>query len=73
LRSRARAIETYHLLDQDTRDMYDGFAAGINRYVELNRAEYPAGMPTDFTGYDVASLHIGEAPPAARSGASSRP
>jgi acyl-homoserine-lactone acylase len=66
LRSRARAIETYHLLDQETRDMYDGFAAGINRYVELHRTEYPAGFPTDFTGYDVASLHIGDAPPAAR-------
>lgn len=66
IRSRNRAIETYHLLDQDTRDMYDGFAAGINRYVELHRAEYPAGMPADFTGYDVASLHIGDTPPAAR-------
>src|SRR5512134_2569937 len=53
LRSRARAIETYHLLDQETRDFYDGFAAGINRYVELHRAEYPPGMPTDFNGYDV--------------------
>ncbi|HEX7122785.1 MAG TPA: penicillin acylase family protein, partial [Gemmatimonadaceae bacterium] len=31
-RARARAIETYHLLEQDTRDYYEGFAAGINRY-----------------------------------------
>jgi acyl-homoserine-lactone acylase len=66
LRSRARAIETYHLLDPETRDLYDGFAAGINRYVALHLNEYPAGFPTDFTGYDVASLHIGDGPPAAR-------
>jgi len=66
LRTRARVVETYHLLDQETRDLYEGFAAGINRYVELHRAEFPAGMPTDFTGYDVAALHIGGEPPAAK-------
>ncbi len=58
-RARARAIETYHLLDQETRDLYDGFAAGVNRYVELHGGEFPAGMPTDFTGYDVATLDVG--------------
>src|SRR5688572_33223526 len=36
LRARSRAIATYHLLDPETRDVYDGFAAGINRYVELH-------------------------------------
>jgi acyl-homoserine-lactone acylase len=66
LRARARAIATYHLLEPETRDLYDGFAAGINRYVELNRAEFPAGMPSDFTGYDVATLDIGDPPPAAK-------
>src|SRR5688572_21287571 len=66
LRARDRAIETYHLLEQETRDIYDGFAQGINRYVELNRAKFPAGMPSDFSGYDVATLHIGDGPPAAR-------
>ena len=64
IRSRNRAIETYHLLDQETRDMYDGFAAGINRYVELHRTD-TRGMPTDFAGYDVASLHRRH-PPTAR-------
>jgi acyl-homoserine-lactone acylase len=58
-RARARAIATYHLLDQETRDVYDGFAAGINRYVTLHPAEFIPGMPADFTGYDVATLHIG--------------
>ena len=66
LQARARAIETYHLLDQDTRDIYDGFAAGINRFVALNPSKFPAGMPSDFTGYDVATIHIGDGPPAAR-------
>jgi acyl-homoserine-lactone acylase len=66
LRARARAIQTYHLLDQETRDVYDGFAAGVNRYVELHQGEFPPGMPADFSGYDVATLHIGDGPPAAK-------
>ena len=66
LRARARAIETYHLLDQETRDIYDGFAAGVNRFVTLYPAQFPAGMPSDFSGYDVATLHIGDGPPAAK-------
>jgi acyl-homoserine-lactone acylase len=66
LRARDRAIETYHRLDQETRDIYDGFAAGVNRYVALHSGEFPEGMPTDFSGYDVATLHIGDGPTAAR-------
>ena len=66
LRERARAIETFHLLQPETRDLYDGFAAGVNRYVTLHRDEFPAHIPTDFSGYDVATLHIGDGPPAAR-------
>ena len=66
LRARARAIETYHLLDPETRDIYDGFAAGVNRYVQLFPDDFPAGMPSDFSGYDVATLHIGDGPPPAK-------
>jgi acyl-homoserine-lactone acylase len=58
-RLRARAIETYHLLEQPTRDIYEGFAAGVNRYIALHPAEFVANMPTNFTGYDVATLDIG--------------
>jgi acyl-homoserine-lactone acylase len=65
-RARARAIETYHLLDPETRDVYEGFAAGVNRYVERHPEEFPPGMPIDFAGYDVAALHIGDGPPAAK-------
>jgi acyl-homoserine-lactone acylase len=66
LRDRARAVATYHLLEPETRDMFDGFAAGVNRYIELHGEEFPEGMPADFSGYDVAALHIGNGPPAAR-------
>src|SRR6266545_3006375 len=66
LQARARAIATYHLLDPETRDIYDGFAAGVNRYVALHADQFPAGMPADFSGYDVAALHIGNGPPAAK-------
>jgi len=53
---RNRVIQTYHLLDQETRDVYDGFAAGLNRYIDLHRQEFPARMPADFSGYDVAAV-----------------
>jgi acyl-homoserine-lactone acylase len=66
VRARPRAIETYHLLDAETRDVYDGFAAGVNRYVTQNPAQFPPAMPRDFSGYDVAALHIGDGPTAAR-------
>ena len=65
-RSRARALQTYHLLDPETRDLYEGFAAGINRWISRHPAGFPAGMPTDFNGYDVATLDIGDGPPAAK-------
>ena len=56
---RNRVIQTYHLLDQETRDVYDGFAAGLNRYIALHPAEFPAHMPNDFSGYDVAAIDAG--------------
>jgi acyl-homoserine-lactone acylase len=53
-----RAIENYHRLDELTRDVYEGFAVGLNRYIELNPEDFPPGMPR-FTGYDVAAQDIG--------------
>ena len=49
------AVENYPRLEQATRDAYEGFAAGVNRYVELHPREIPAGFKPNFTGYDVAS------------------
>ncbi|PYP41328.1 MAG: hypothetical protein DMD43_06790, partial [Gemmatimonadetes bacterium] len=54
----ARAVADYHRLDQPTRDVYEGFAAGINRYVRLHPEELPAGFPPDFSGYDVATRDV---------------
>ena len=54
----ARAVADYHRLDQPTRDVYEGFAAGINRYVALHPQEFPAGFPADFSGYDVATRDV---------------
>jgi acyl-homoserine-lactone acylase len=56
---RDRMIQTYHLLDQETRDVYDGFAAGINRYIDLHLEQFPPHMPKDFSGYDVAAVDAG--------------
>lgn len=57
-RDRLRASETFRLLEKSTREIYDGFAAGINRYVTVNPKEFPVNMPSDFTGVDVAALDI---------------
>ena len=61
-RERDRAIATYHKLDQETRDVYEGFAIGVNRYVELHPEEFPPNMLRNFTGYDVATLDVDLAP-----------
>lgn len=58
-----RALESYHLLDQDTRDVYEGFAAGVNRYLELHAGEFPAWLEPDFTGHDVHAQGIDWASP----------
>ena len=53
-----RAVETYPLIDRDTREVYEGFAAGANRYVELHPEEFPAGFTPHFTGYDVLAHDV---------------
>ena len=58
-RQYARAVETYPLLEQETRDVYEGFAAGVNRYVQLHPDQFPAEMKTTFTAYDVAARDVG--------------
>ena len=52
-----RAVETYFLTDRDTRDVYEGFAAGVNRYIALHPDEFPPWR-VEFTGYDVAAAYI---------------
>ncbi len=53
-----RAVETYAFVDVDTREAYEGFAAGANRYVELHPEEFPAGFAPAFTGYDVLAHDV---------------
>jgi acyl-homoserine-lactone acylase len=60
-RARERAVETFHLLDQETRDVYEGFAIGVNRWVELHPADFAPGMFRDFTGHDAAAMDVGRA------------
>jgi acyl-homoserine-lactone acylase len=52
------AVATYPFLSQDTRDVYEGFAAGVNRYVELYPEEFPAGFAPKFDGYDVLAHDV---------------
>jgi acyl-homoserine-lactone acylase len=62
-RGYAIAVRRYPELDQATRDVYEGFAAGVNRYVELHPGEFPAGFAPRFTGYDVAARDVSVATP----------
>jgi acyl-homoserine-lactone acylase len=62
-RSYAIAVAKYPALGQDTRDVYEGFAAGANRYIELHPDKFPAGFAPRFTGYDVAARDVTTANP----------
>ena len=53
-----RAVQAYPSVDQPTRDVYDGFAVGVNRYIELHPAEFPPGFAPHFTGYDVLAKDV---------------
>ena len=53
-----RAVQTYTSIDQDTRDVYEGFAAGVNRYIALHPEEFPSWMRPGFTGQDVAAAYV---------------
>ncbi len=57
-RAYAIAVERYPLLEEATRDVYEGFAAGANRYVELHPNEFPVGFAPRFTGYDIAARDV---------------
>ena len=63
-RDYALAVEHYAQIDQATRDVYEGFAAGVNRYIALNPEEFPPEFAPNFTGYDVAARDVSSASPA---------
>lgn len=72
------AVDRYPSLDPATRDAYEGFAAGVNRYIATHPQEFPTGFDPRFTGHDVAARDINQVTPAqarrflARVGAGSR-
>ena len=53
-----RAVQMYDSLRQDTRDIYDGFAQGMNHYIRVNRGRLPEWMQPDFTATDVFARDI---------------
>lgn len=54
------AVATYHRLAQDTRDLLEGYAAGVNAYITMHPEEVPPAVEPDFTGHDAAALWIDE-------------
>jgi len=57
-REYALAVQNYPRLEQSTRDVYEGFAAGVNRYIDLHPNEFPAGFKPNFSGYDIAARDV---------------
>ncbi len=54
----ARAVETFDLLDPRARQVYVGFAEGVNRYIRLHPDEYPSWVKPDFTGVDALARDV---------------
>jgi acyl-homoserine-lactone acylase len=52
------ALATFHLLDEDTRAVYRGFAMGVGYYVATHPEEFPEWMPVSFTAHDVLARDI---------------
>lgn len=58
LRQREKNAAKYSTLSADVRQIYEGFAAGVNRYIELHPEVFPANMPSDFKPVDVAMAEM---------------
>jgi acyl-homoserine-lactone acylase len=56
----AHAVDTYPLLAQDTRDLLEGYAAGVNDYVAAHGTDLPAWVARHCTGQDAAALWVDE-------------
>jgi acyl-homoserine-lactone acylase len=52
------AARAWPTLSREVRDMYDGFAAGMNHYIRVNSATLPAWMTPDFNGIDILARDI---------------
>ncbi|MCY4398428.1 MAG: penicillin acylase family protein [Gemmatimonadetes bacterium] len=54
----ARAVETFQRLHPRTRDVYRGFAEGVNHYIRLHPDEFPPWVAPDFTGIDALARDV---------------
>lgn len=54
----ARARAAFDSLHQDTREIYEGFAAGMNHYIRTHGAELPAWVRPDYSAHDVLARDI---------------
>jgi acyl-homoserine-lactone acylase len=54
----ARAVETFPLLEEDTREIYQGFADGMNHFIRVHADQLPDWMRPDFTAWDVLARDI---------------
>lgn len=53
-----RAMQTWSLLEDDTRAFFTGFAAGVNRYMEQHPDEFSEFGALSFSGQDVFARNI---------------
>ena len=49
------AAATWELQEPDTQAIFAGYAAAVNRYIELHPEEFPEWVRPDFTGIDVSA------------------
>ncbi len=54
----ALARESFPLLDPDVRQIYEGFAAGVNRYIHLNRGSLPDWVAPVFAAEDILTSEV---------------
>ena len=57
-RDHRRALETFHRLAPEVRDVYQGFALAVNRYLELHPDEVPEAAGMRFTGHDLLARDV---------------
>jgi acyl-homoserine-lactone acylase len=55
-----KAAKAYPTLDADTRDLYEGYSAAVNRFIELHPERVQAWATPQFTGVDIAAHWVDE-------------
>lgn len=52
------ATDAWPTLSAEVREMYDGFAAGMNHFIRVNASTLPDWMTPDFSGVDVLARDV---------------